>query len=63
MALSSRLSYPKDFQYLTAYRKNQGFNTIMLVAGLFPDMDSFDKRGCNEAGFPWEGKYSRINPS
>jgi len=62
MALSHRLSYPKDFKYLTSYRKKQGFNTILLVAGLFPDMHSFDPRCKNEAGFPWEENYTHINP-
>jgi len=63
MALSKRLDYPKAFKRLTAYRKAQGFNTIQLVAGLFPDMHSFDTRGENEAGFPWEENYTRINPA
>jgi hypothetical protein len=26
-------------------------------------MDQFDERGANEAGFPWEKDYSKINPS
>lgn len=62
MALSSRLSYPQDFEKLVHKRKAQGFNIIMLVAGLFPDMDSFDKRAENEAGLPWKDEYSSINP-
>jgi hypothetical protein len=63
MALSQRLSFPNDFHRLTSQRKKQHFNTIMLVAGLFPDMDSFDPRGENEEGFPWEEGYTRINPA
>ena len=63
MGLSQRLSFPHDFTLLIKRRKTQGFNTILLVAGLFPDMDSFDERGKNEAGFPWEEAYARINPS
>ena len=62
MGLCDRLSY-RDFQYLTQYRKTQGFNVIMLVAGLFPDMDSFDSRGENVSGFPWESDYTAINPA
>lgn len=62
MALSSRLDF-KTFQELAKKRKEQGFNTIQLVAGLFPDMDSFDVRGANSAGFPWEEGYSSINPN
>jgi len=63
MALSKRLSYPDDFKSLVSRRKAQGFNVIMLVAGLFPDMESFDERGSNEKGFPWEAEYTRINPA
>lgn len=67
MALSKRLTFSKDFKRLTNKRKEQGFNVIMLVAGLFPDMDSFDTRCVNEAGLPWiansAGKYDRINPA
>jgi len=63
MALSKRLSFPQEFNTLLSRRKEQGFNVIMLVAGLFPDMDSFDPRGSNEAGFPWEAGYTRINPA
>jgi len=63
MALSKRLSFPQDFYTLLEKRKTQGFNVIMLVAGLFPDMGSFDPRGSNEAGFPWEKGYRCINPA
>lgn len=62
MALTKRLRWPEDFRYLTADRVQKGYNVIQLVAGLFPDMDSFDPRGENEAGFPWERGYTRINP-
>jgi len=63
MALSQRLSFPEDFKTLTDKRKEQGYNVIMFVAGLFPDMDSFDPRASNEAGLPWEQAYTRINPA
>ncbi len=35
---------------------------VQIVAGLYPDMPAFDPRGANEAGFPWEQDWSRINP-
>lgn len=63
MGLSKRLSWPDNFQRLAKDRQNKGFNVILLVAGLFPDMDSFDERGSNEAGFPWEKNFTRINPA
>jgi len=61
MALSDRLPL-EGFEVLLEDRKAKGFSVIQLVAGLFPDMDSFDERGKNEGGFAWEADYERINP-
>jgi hypothetical protein len=63
MGLTQRLSWPDDFQALTADRVQKGFNVVQIVAGLYPDMPEFDARGANENGFPWERDYTRINPS
>lgn len=63
MGLCRRLSWPGDFQTLTADRVDKGFTVIQIVAGLYPDMEAFDQRGANEAGFPWEEGFARINPS
>jgi hypothetical protein len=63
LALSERLGWPGDFQRLAADRAGKGFNVIQLVAGLFPDMAAFDERGDNEAGWPWEADFARINPA
>ncbi len=62
MGLCSRLGFPEDFQTLAADRVNKGFTVVQIIAGLYPDMPAFDPRGANEAGFPWEPEYSRINP-
>jgi len=62
MGLCSRLRWPEDFQELTAGRVAKGFSVIQIIAGLYPDMPPFDARGRNEAGFPWEPDYARINP-
>lgn len=62
MGLCQRLGWPEDFQKLAQDRKRKGFNVIQIVAGLYPDMQPFDPRGANEAGFPWEEKYARIRP-
>ena len=62
MGLCHRLSWPEDFQKLTADRKAKGFNVIQLVAGLYPDMFPFDPRGANEAGYPWQTNYTAIRP-
>ena len=63
MGLCKRLGWPDDFEALTADRVRKGFTVVQIVAGLYPDMDPFDPRGANEAGFPWQQGYSRINPA
>jgi len=63
MGLCKRLSWPEDFQLLAQDRRDLGFTTIQIVAGLYPDMPPFDERGANEAGFPWAEGFSRVNPA
>lgn len=63
MGLTNRLSWPDGFQTLTADRVAKGFSVVQIVAGLYPDMPPFDARGANEAGFPWEKDFARINPA
>ena len=63
MGLTKRLPWPDGFKILTADRVEKGFTVIQIVAGLYPDMPPFDPRGANEAGFPWEENYTRINPA
>ncbi|MDR3674278.1 MAG: DUF4038 domain-containing protein [Acidobacteriota bacterium] len=62
MALCSRMRWPEDFQELAADRVKKGFTVVQIIAGLYPDMPPFDPRGANEAGYPWETDYARINP-
>jgi hypothetical protein len=62
MGLSHRLHWPEDVQKLATDRKEKEFTVIQIVAGLYPDMFPFDKRGANEAGYPWETNYTGINP-
>lgn len=52
----------EEFKVLTKDRVKKGFTVIQIVAGLYPDLPSFDPRGFNEAGYPWEPDYARINP-
>ena len=63
MGLCKRWSWPDDFKLMTADRVTKGFTVIQIVAGLYPDMPPFDERGANEAGFPWEKDFTRINPA
>jgi len=62
MGLCHRLRWPQDFQELAADRVRKGFTVVQIIAGLYPDMPAFDPRGANEAGYPWEPDYARINP-
>ncbi len=69
MGFTSRLTWPDDFQWLTADRVRKGFTLVQIVAGLYPDQPPFDPRGRNEAGHPWtragdEGyQLGRPNPA
>ncbi len=63
MAFCRRLRWPEGFQELAADRVAKGFTVIQIVAGLYPDMEPFDPRGANEAGFAWEPGFARINPA
>lgn len=62
MGLCKRLGWPGDFQWLVSDRVEKGYTVIQIVAGLYPDMDAFDDRGRNEAGFPWEPGWTAIRP-
>ena len=63
MGLVKQLRWPDDFQLLTQDRATKGFNVVVLIAGLIPDMPPFDERGANEGGHPWEPEFTRINPA
>lgn len=63
MGLCKRLSWPDGFETLAADRLQKGFTIVQIVAGLYPDMEPFDERGANEAGFPWERDFASIRPS
>jgi hypothetical protein len=63
MSLSKRLTWPDGFQTLAADRIHKGFTLVQIVAGLYPDMEPYDERGANEAGYPWQRDYSSINPA
>jgi hypothetical protein len=52
-----------EFRTLAADRVAKGFTVVQIVAGLYPDLPPFDPRGFNEAGYPWELDYARLNPA
>jgi len=63
MGLTTRLDWPQGFQVLTADRVSKGFSVIQIIAGPLPDMDAWDPRGRNEAGFPFTEGFAGVNPS
>ena len=62
MGLAKRLTWPADFQELTANRRDKGFTVIQIVAGLYPDQPAFDERALGDGGLPWERLYRSIRP-
>ncbi len=67
MGLMPRLDWPEGFQGLVADRVGKGFNTIQINAGPQPDFcattGTWDPQQANEAGWPWEKEFARINPA
>ncbi|MCY4089840.1 MAG: DUF4038 domain-containing protein [Caldilineaceae bacterium] len=63
MGFCKRFRWPEDVQELAADRAAKGFSVVQIIAGLYPDMAPFDERGANEAGFPWDREFTRINPA
>ncbi|MCL4401517.1 MAG: DUF4038 domain-containing protein [Acidobacteria bacterium] len=63
MGLVKRMRWPDDFRMLAADRLEKGFTVVQIVAGLYPDMPERDPRGANEAGYPYEQGYERLNPA
>ena len=57
MGLTERIDWPEGFKMLAADRAAKGFNVIQIIAGPLPDMDAWDPRGRNEAGFPFRDGF------
>lgn len=57
-----RFKWPEYFKFLTKDRVNKGFNVIMMFAGMQGEIDIFDPKGSNEAGWPWNEDLKSINP-
>ena len=66
MGLVKRFDWPDGVRSLVADRVAKGFNLIQIVAGPLPDFDAEDAtwhpQQANEAGWPWEKDWTRINP-
>ena len=67
MGLTARLDWPDGFRRLVEDRVRKGFNAIQVVAGPLPDfcatVATWDPQQANEAGWPWEKGFARINPA
>ncbi len=61
LAFVERLSWPDDFQRLTADRVGKSFSVIQVVAGLYPEMPPFDSRGDASDGWPWTEGFGAVN--
>lgn len=62
-AMSSRLSYPEDFNLLVRDRVAKGFSVIGFAIAFPCDIAPFDPRGANEAGDAWTAGFGTINPA
>ncbi|MBN1343522.1 MAG: DUF4038 domain-containing protein [Phycisphaerae bacterium] len=63
MGLTDRVDWPSGFKMLAADRAAKGFSVIQIIAGPLPDMDAWDPRGRNEAGFPFREGFGGVNPA
>lgn len=63
MGLTTRLDWPQGFKTLTQDRLSKGFTVVQIIAGPLPDMDAWDPRGKNEAGYPFTEDFASINPA
>jgi hypothetical protein len=66
MGLCKRLDWPDGFRRLVEDRVRKGFSAVQIVAGPLPDfcatVATWDPQQTNEAGWPWEKDFARINP-
>lgn len=60
--LSSRMSEYEEVEFLAKDRKEKGFTLVSLVNGFWCDLEPWDKRLANEAGFAWTEGFKTINP-
>ena len=67
MGLTKRLDWPDGFRRMVEDRARKGFSAIQIVAGPLPDFcattATWDPQQANEAGWPWEKDFARINPA
>lgn len=67
MGLTTRFRWPQGFRMLTQDRVRKGFNVVQIVCGPLPDFEAEDAtwhpQQANEAGWPWEQDWKRINPA
>jgi len=61
LGFCDRLSWPEDFQNLTADRVKKGFSVVQIVAGFYPELDTWDSQARSVSGYAWETDFQRIN--
>ena len=62
MSLAKRFSWPDDFQSLAADRLQKGFTVVQIVAGLYPDMQTYDLAALTRAVSPGSKVFSASIP-
>ena len=60
--LTSRINATDEVNLLAEDRAQKGFTVIEFINGFMCDLDLWDPRLSNEAGFAWETDLSSINP-
>jgi len=61
--LTTRISWPQDFQRITADRVAKGMNLIQIVVGPMAGTDVRNLLQRNEGGWSWDEGWTRINPA
>lgn len=59
---SSRMNANGEIKLLAEDRAAKGFTVVAAVNGFWCDLNVYDERMQNEAGFAWNGRFDTINP-
>ncbi len=60
-ALCDRVT-SEELAGLLSQRREQGYNVVQLVAGLFPEVDAFEDLGDLGGGWPWTPDFTGLDP-
>ncbi|HVX43478.1 MAG TPA: DUF4038 domain-containing protein [Mycobacteriales bacterium] len=60
--LSERIGFPAEFDEFLAKRRDQGFTVVQIVAGLYPEVEAFDRLGETGGRWPWLSGFTGLDP-